>query len=149
MWGPGAIVHIINILPFASPFIWTLSFKRYNWLGTNPWGNRRNYNRRLWVKLFFGRFNYHVFSLAGIYYLINHFTTSKKDSELLYSFTTYLEDEHRYDEEESQEAHKQLVINLYNKKLMQTKDLVLKYRADRDRLLKIAAFEEYAGKHNL
>jgi len=29
MWGPGAIVHIINILPFAGVLGYTLNFKRY------------------------------------------------------------------------------------------------------------------------
>ena len=120
MWGPGAIVHIINILPFAGPFLWTINFKRYNWLGTNPWGNRRNYNRRFWVRIFFGRFNYHLFSLGALLYAIKLFLGNKRDKDLLYSFTSYLEEEHRFDEEEHASAHKQLVISLYKNKLMQT-----------------------------
>ena len=147
MWGPGAIVHIINILPFAGVMIWTLNNKRYNWLGTNPWGNRRNYNRRWWVKVFFGRLNYSIIGAAAFIYMMNKYFQTKNERALLYSFTSYLEDEHRFDEEEHASAHKQLVANLYRKRFLHTKDLVLKHRAERDRELKIAAFSEFASKY--
>jgi hypothetical protein len=147
MWGPGAIIHIINILPFAGILGYTLNFKRYNWLGSNPWGNRRQYNRRWWVRAFFGRFNYTIIGGGALCYLILAYRQNTTKENLLYSFTSYLEEEHRYDEEESASAHKQLVANLYRKRFLHTKDLVLKHRAERDRELKIAAFNELAGKY--
>ncbi len=144
MWGPGALVHVFNILPFAGPFLWTLMYgKRYNWLQNNPYGNRRNYNRRLWVRVFFGRFNYYVFLVFGGAYALSTFTQKIGKEHNISTFTTYLEEEHRYDEEESPAAHKALVTSLNKKRYVQTRDLLFKHRAERDHQLKTEAFREY------
>ena len=144
MWGPGIFVHVISILPFAGPFLWTLFYsKRYNWISNNPYGNRRNYNRRLWVRVFFGRFNYVVIPVGAIIYLVRNYATHKNNSIYIAEMNTKLEEVHKFDEEASPENHRALVNDLKTNKMIKVRDEILKYRAQRDHQLKTDAFREY------
>ena len=145
MWGPGALVHIINILPFAGPVLYTLLYqKRYNWLQHSPIGNKRNYNRRWWVRVFFGRFNYFVLIMFGSFYTLRYYQERKASEEQIRLMTAHLYEHHKYDEEETITAHRVLVYDMVKRSYSKTRDNVLKERALRNHELKTAAFKEYA-----
>jgi|LauGreDrversion4_2_1035121.scaffolds.fasta_scaffold1326230_1 hypothetical protein len=144
MWGPGILVHVISILPFAGPFLWTMLYsKRYNWISNNPYGNRRNYNRRLWVRLFFGRFNYLVIPIGAFIYFSDKYLYKKNSAVFIAEMNTQLEEVHKFDEEASPENHRALVHDLKTKKMTRLRDQILKHRAERDHQLKTEAFKEF------
>lgn len=149
MWGPGALIYIINILPFANPILWNFMYRRGHLLGVDPHANTRHYYRKFWVRCFFGRFNYFFYTIVGIPYVIWHFQSKSRAKKELYAFTSYKHDTDEYDDEEDNRAHEALIQSLYNQKYSSTRELVLKQRAQQNHDLKIQAFNTYAEQYNI
>jgi hypothetical protein len=147
MWGPGAIVHIFNILPFASMFLLNFAHKRGNFLGINPIANTRTYYKRWWTRMFFGRWNYTFFSIVGGFTVIYQWGKFRGDREQYLAFTAdYLHTLDRFDEEENPQAHRMAVRYMYRKRLENARDIALKERARRNYEEMIAAFEELSNE---
>jgi hypothetical protein len=147
MWGPGAIIHIINILPFASMFLLNFAFRRGNFLGINPMGNSRTYYKRWWTRMFFGRWNYTLFTVLGSLSLAYNYQKIKVERDQYLSFSVdYLHALERYDEEEHPQAHRTLIAHMYAKRLENARDLALKERAKRNYDEMLAAFEELSSE---
>jgi hypothetical protein len=144
MWGPGAIVHVFNILPFAGYFMWLFAFRYNNLLGTSPNAHRRNQYRQFWVRLFFGRYNYTFFSLVGFFYLIDRYRKGHYEKVQQYLFTSYLNESEEFDEEENPQAHTALVAAMYRNNYESARLSILKNRALINHDLKIQAFNEFA-----
>ncbi len=149
MWGPGAIIHIINILPFSSMFLLNFAMRRGNFLGINPMGNSRTYYKRWWTRMFFGRWNYTLFTVFGTFYLVSNYHKIRLERDQIFSFSAdYLHELERYDEEEHPQAHRTLVGHMYSKRLENARDLALKERAKRNYDEMIAAFDELSEEYD-
>jgi hypothetical protein len=149
MYGIGAIVHIINILPFSYFLLGPFALRRYNLLGMNPYGNRRTYYRQFWVRAFFGRFQYTLYSIFALGFIASYIKGKNVDKHLYYSFISFYHDFEEYDEEENPVAHRQLVSQLYQNKLEDSRIQILERRAKENHALKSAAFSAYADAHNI
>jgi len=143
MWGPGAIIHVINILPFASLFLLNFSFRRGNFLGINPIGSSRTYYKRWWTRMFFGKWNYTLFTVIGTTGVVYEWAKIRTQREQYLSFSVdYLHELERYDEEEHPQAHRSLIRHMYDKRIDNARDIALKERAKRNHAEIMEAFEE-------
>ncbi len=149
MWGPGAIVSILNILPFASFILSPFLYRRGNLLGMDPYGMTRTQTRKIWVRLFFGRFNYTVFTLFGAGYLVKSYTMHKQGQRDYFWFTSPMYEAEEYDETETPVAHDILLRRMTYNRVHTIRELVLRERAKRNHDLKIQAFEQYAKENSI
>jgi len=149
MWGLGAAVYVVNILPFAYLLASPILFRRYNFLGMNQYGSSRNYYKRFWFRALFGRFQYYFFGIGGSCYVIYKYTTSKNDKKMLLDFSAFLSEIEEFPEEESKQHQLAFTKYQHEKRLLENRDLVLQKRAEIHRNLKLEAFQKYATEHNL
>ena len=146
--GVGSLVYIANVLPFAY-FFWYMPFgpRRQQILAMNYSQNTRFYYRRWWVRMFFGRAQYTFYFMYAVY-LAAKYVIYTHDTNGLH-FTAFYHDLDLYDAEESDIAKRVLDKYIYVKRLNDTRDVILKERAEKDRELKIQAFDKYALENNL
>lgn len=149
MWGLGAAVYIVNALPFAFLLASPILFRRYNFLGINQYGNSRNYYKRFWFRVLFGRFQYYFVGVVGGCWLLHKISNSGTDRKLLLDFTAFLSEIEEFPEEESKQHQLSFTKYQYDKRLTENRDLVLQRRAEIHRNLKLEAFQKYAIEHNL
>lgn len=149
MYGLGALVYVVNLLPFAYVLASPLLFRRYNFLGINQYGSSRNYYKRFWFRALFGRFQYYFFGVGGSCYVIYRITKETDNNRLLLDFTGFLHEHEEFPEDKSEQHNHSLTRYIYNKKLTDSKDLVLQNRAEIHRNLKLEAFKKYATENNL
>jgi hypothetical protein len=109
--------------------------------------NSRLYYKRWWVRMFMGRFQYTIYLFLGAFYAGTYLGLNGKKAQL--DFTAFYHDLDLYDAEASPEAKRSLDRYLYNKKMNETRDVVLRERAEKERELKIKAFDKYAFDNNL
>ncbi len=143
----GSAAYVLNVLPFAYFFFFAFVPKRYNIIGLYMPSNSRLYYKRWYVRMFMGRFQYTMYLFLGMYYAGVHLGIDRRKG--LLDFTTFYHDFDLYDAEDSNQAKRSLDKYLYNKKLGDTRNVVLKERAEKDRDLKINAFNRYALENNL
>lgn len=143
MYGIGAVVHIINILPFAYFLFTPFAFRRYNLLGVNPIGNHRFYYRKWWARMFFGRFQYTAYGIGVPLYLLYKYLQKDITERSLTSFTAFYSDYENFDEELSSNHKLALSNYIFRKKTDENKNLIKAKRAQLDHDLKIQAFEKY------
>jgi hypothetical protein len=143
----GSVIYVANVLPFAY-FFWYLPFgpRRNQILAMNFSQNTRFYYKRWWVRMFFGRAQYTFYTLIAMY-LISR--TYFRDNSQELGFVAFYHDLDLYDAEQSAAAKRCLDRYLYRKMLGETKEVVLRDRAEQDRELKIQAFDKYALENNL
>jgi hypothetical protein len=148
MWGPGiATVAILNILPYSYFLSTFFVFKRYNLLGFMPQYNRRTYYRQWWVRAFFGRTQYTVYSLLVFYMTIAYFNNRKSSNQLYYYFTSPLEEMDQYDQDENEVALEKSIQAKYFKMFETSRLKILDHRAKVAHDLKIEAFNEFADEY--
>jgi hypothetical protein len=145
--GIGSAIYVVNVLPFAYLLYLPIASRRYNILGFYNSSNTRNYYKKWWVRMFFGRFQYTLYTVFIAWYLTNKIMDHEKTA--ITEFTAFYHDFDLYDAEESAQAKRILDKYIYNKKMNETKDVVLRERAEKDRELKIQAFNKYALDNNL
>ena len=148
MIGIGSLSLVANALPFIFVFTSPIIFKRYNALGINPYGNSRNYYKRFWFRFLFGRFQFIFYGVGGTYFLIHHLKSKNDEKQLLLEFTAFLDEIEAYNEEESKAHGKALRKYRYNKKMEESRDLVLDGRSELHRISKIEAFELFENELN-
>jgi hypothetical protein len=146
--GVGSLIYVANVLPFAY-FLWYLPWgpRRGQILAMNYSQNTRFYYKRWWVRMFFGRAQYTLYTLYAMYLLATYIGRQRSTNDL--DFVAFYHDLDLYDAEESDKAKRVLDSYLYKKRINETRDLVLKGRAEVDRELKIEAFDKYALENNL
>lgn len=143
MYGIGALVHVVNILPFSYFLFTPFAFRRYNLLGVNPIGNRRFYYKKWWVRMFFGRFQYTFYSVFIPFMIIKNYRSNDNRNDYIANFTAFYNDYEQFDEEESSHHRNGLSKYLYRKKVSDNRNIVNDSRAQIDHDLKIKAFEKY------
>jgi hypothetical protein len=149
VWGPGAIVTIINVLPFAGVFMMNLGWRRYNILGLHPHANSKTFYRRWWVRAFFGRFNYIFLPICGFLFVARSYNNQKEEKTSYAELTSeFLHEMDKFDDEENIHAHRVMAKTLYEKRYKDVKEMILQYRAKRDHDLKIEAFNQYAKEYD-
>lgn len=144
MWGPGLIIHVINILPFAFFIFGPFLYRRSSLLGMHPYGNRRTYYRQWWVKMFFGKSQVTVYTSACLFFFARYFVSGKQDNEQYHQFIGFTHKLGDYDEEVNVGAHKMIVKEMYVDMAHSTRDSIFAHRAQRDHDLKTIAFNKYA-----
>ena len=143
----GSAVYVLNVIPFAYFFWFAFGSKRHSIIGLYLPSNTRNYYKRWYVRMFFGRFQYTVYSIIAAYQIGKYLSDDKHNSSL--DFTAFYHDLDLYDAEESDQAKRSLDRYLYKKMINNTRDIVLRERAEKDREFKIKAFDKYAYENNL
>ncbi len=149
MYGLGALVYVVNVLPFAYILASPIIFRRYNLLGINQYGNSRNYYKRFWFRALFGRFQYYFFGFGGVCYVLFKLANKDFDQRMLLDFTAFLSEIEKFPEEESFKHTNSLAKYQKDKRQNENKDLVLQRRAELHRDLKIEAFNKYAHENSL
>lgn len=149
MIGPGIIVKIVNILPFAYFILSPFAIRRYNMLGMFSIGNRRTQYRQLWVRLFFGRFQYTTYAMVASFIFADFTKSRPNNKKMVAEFTAFTHHYEDFDEEESQITKNALVKKIYTERLEHDKELVLEDRAKRNYQMKIEAFNQYATENGL
>jgi hypothetical protein len=149
MIGIGSLVYVVNILPFAYLIVSPLIFRRYNFLGMNPYGNSRNYYKRFWFRAIFGRIQIPLFVFGGFYYTIYTMRNNHENLKNELDFTSFLVEIEEFQEEESYLHAKAVARYRYKKSLEESRDLVLQNRAELHRENKLRAFNEYLIENNL
>ncbi len=149
MWGLGAAVYIVNALPFVYILASPLLFRRYNFLGINQYGSSRNYYKRFWFRVLFGRFQYYFIGITGSCYVLYKMTNTIVDKKRKLDFTAFLSEIEEFPEEESKQHQLSLTKYQHEKRFTENRDLVLQRRAEMHRNLKLEAFQKYATEHNL
>lgn len=148
MYGIGAAVHIINILPFANflllPFAYKKGYRLFDFAGAGRW-----VHRRWWVRMFFGRYQYTLYSVAGLYFLASCVLGGRKEEFERAQFTTFYHDFENYEEEVGKSFRIALTNYVYVKRWNEDRDLVLEGRAQINHDNKIEAFKQYAIDNNL
>jgi hypothetical protein len=143
----GSAAYILNVLPFAYFAFFALVPKRYSVIGLGMPSNTRDYYKRWYVKMFFGRFQYTMYLFVAAYYAGAMFGLHRKYG--IDEFTSFYHEFDLYDVEASAQKKRSIDRYLYNKKLGDSRNVVLKERAEKDRDLKIKAFDSYALQYNL
>ena len=149
MLGLGALVYVVNALPFVYLMASPILFRRYNMLAINPYGSSRNYYKRFWFRALFGRFQYYFFGIGGASYVLYNITNRGLDKKMLLDFTGFLNEIEEFPEEESHDHNIACVKYNHTKRFEENKDLVLQKRAEIHRNMKLEAFEKYANENNL
>lgn len=144
MLGLGVAVYVVNALPFLYVLASPIVFRRYNWLGINPYGSSRNYYKRFWFRVLFGRFQYYFYGIGGSCYVLYKSHQNRGDKKALLDFTAFLSEIEEFPEEETSDHNLALTKYKYEKTFTENRDLVLKNRAEIHRNLKLEAFKKYA-----
>ena len=143
MIGIGSLVYVVNVLPFAYLILSPLIFRRYNYLGINPYSNSRNYYKRFWFRAIFGRFQIPLYILGGGFYSMFLLKSHLNDKTDLLDFTAFTVENEDFQEELSPYHAKSVAVFKYNKLMDDSKNKVLQERAELHRENKLRAFEEY------
>lgn len=149
MWGLGAAVYIVNALPFVYLLASPLLFRRYNFLGINQYGNSKNYYKRFWFRVLFGRFQYYFVGIGGSLWVLYKLRSKHTDKQMLLDFTTFLSEIEEFPEEDSVQHQLSFTKYQHEKRFAENRELVLQRRAETHRNLKLEAFQKYAIEHNL
>jgi hypothetical protein len=145
--GVGSLIYVANVLPFAY-VLWAMPFGPRRWLilGMTHSQNNKWYYKRWWARMFFGRAQYTFYTLIAAFQLGKYIRG--EDAHQTY-FRAFYHDFDMFDAEESDNAKRILDKYVYTKRLNQTRDVVLQQRAEKDRELKIQAFDKYASENHL
>jgi hypothetical protein len=148
MIGIGSLVYVVNVLPFAYLIVSPIIFRRYNFLGMNPYSSSsRNYYKRFWFRALFGRLQVHLYAVGGLLYTIYLLGIQREGNEILLQFTSFLSEIEEFQEEDSPQHGKALAKYRYDKNMNVSRDLVLQNRAELHREMKIRAFNEIQNEN--
>ena len=151
MIGPGILLHIANVVPFAYFIISPLALGRGNFAGNRNHAFRNNYYRRFYQRMFFGRTMKIFIPSFIVVYIFEKYIHLKKVSNLRYfsAFAPVSSYTDSIDEEVCREA-KIALRNFKELKLIKNKSEELRLqRAKLYYQLKSEAFEESLANYKL
>lgn len=150
MIGIGIVSHVLNVLPFAYFLITPFANGRGGFHGNETGAVYKDYYRKYWQKLFFGRHVKITLTTLGLYHMVQSYRLGYFNDKKSWEFFAVFESlGGEYDEEYSPSA-KEALIKFKKEQLLRRNYIGLAHdKANISYKLKAEVFDEYIAKQSI